>query len=346
MRCLWLMQVVAACLLQQSALAAPPVEAPLPAKLPAERDDPITRPITPEESQRMEALVARLDDDRFAAREEAQRELLAIGVPALPALEAATRSPSPEVRHRARQIIFDIQHKSLLAEFQRLAAEKDDARISLERGMWLIARIDSPQLKLADLTQELDAWAEKVRDHVRRQHGPATRPRDLAPRAAVEALCAVLFDPGKGFAGNAADYQNPDNSSLEKVLAARKGLPILLAHVLVAVAQRVEVPIVGIQFPGKYMARYYPAPGVQLDPIIIDAYDGGKILTEEEAIVEAARMNYKLDVVRHLAPSTHRAALARMLRNLGHHYQARGDLQKADRAAAYERALLLPVEIE
>ena len=39
----------------------------------------------------------------------------------------------------------------------------------------------------------------------------------------------VFFYQEKGFAGNAQDYYNPDNSYLHKVLQTRRGIPITLA---------------------------------------------------------------------------------------------------------------------
>jgi RNA polymerase sigma factor (sigma-70 family) len=58
-------------------------------------------------AERIDALVARLDDDEFETREQASRELEAIGPDTASALlKAAREHPSPEVRNRAGRILL------------------------------------------------------------------------------------------------------------------------------------------------------------------------------------------------------------------------------------------------
>ncbi len=60
---------------------------------------------TEAERKRIDALLARLDDEDYAAREAAGRELLTVGFVAEPALRRAVKeSSSPEVRIRARRL--------------------------------------------------------------------------------------------------------------------------------------------------------------------------------------------------------------------------------------------------
>ena len=40
------------------------------------------------------------------------------------------------------------------------------------------------------------------------------------------------------------------------MIARRKGLPILLSEIAVAVARRLELPVVGLGIPGRYMIKY------------------------------------------------------------------------------------------
>lgn len=58
---------------------------------------------------RIAELVRKLGDPSFDAREAAQRELIAIGGPALKALDEATRSADPEVASRATEAISRIR---------------------------------------------------------------------------------------------------------------------------------------------------------------------------------------------------------------------------------------------
>jgi regulator of sirC expression with transglutaminase-like and TPR domain len=254
-------------------------------------------------------LVNELDDDSFTVRETAYRKLLEIGLPALPDLQAAANSTSLEKRHRARQLAAGIQHQVLRAGFTELARQPDE-ELDLEQGMWLMARMIDPAVRRDDLSRQLDDLAERV--HARL--GKDVNPRKADPAKVVEAVRHVLFTD-LGYIGNRDDYNNPKNSSLVHVLATRKGLPILLSQVVVAVGRRLHVPFVGIGLPGRYMVKYDGAQapeGFAKSDIVIDAFGGGTIMTNE-----ALKMSIPaFDPEEHLAPYGNRETLARMLRNL------------------------------
>lgn len=126
----------------------------------------------------------------------------------------------------------------------------------------------------------------------------------------------------RGFAGNTANYYEPDNSFLHRVLARRTGIPISLAVVMIEVGRRAEVHLEGVGMPGHFLVRD-PASGVVLDP-----FDGGRTL--DDAALEArfrASTGAGDDVPfgAHLLPGvTAHGILHRMLANLTGIYRARG----------------------
>src|SRR5262245_65865706 len=64
---------------------------------------------------RIAALVRQLGHRSFAKREEASRDLAAIGEPARPALTTATADPDPETARRARQGLDGLDARALVA---------------------------------------------------------------------------------------------------------------------------------------------------------------------------------------------------------------------------------------
>jgi hypothetical protein len=56
-------------------------------------------------SKQIDQLIRQLDDDSFSIREQSSGRLAGIGKPALDALQEAAKSPSAEVRYRARALI-------------------------------------------------------------------------------------------------------------------------------------------------------------------------------------------------------------------------------------------------
>jgi hypothetical protein len=226
--------------------------------------------------------------------------LWAIGRPALPALRSAQKHKSLEVRTRARAIAESMTTGVRLREFTAFASLPDD-KLDLEHGMWLIARILDPDVKKHDLTRQLDALADDLRKELGKGFDPAT----ADPRKVVTTVQKVLHAQ-HGFTGNVEDYNNPDNSSLARVLETKKGLPILLSHVSVAVCGRLKLPIVGVPAGGRYLIKYdgSQAPaGFPQDDIVLSPFDDFQTLPPSNPGASAG-----LD--------TSREALTRMLRNL------------------------------
>lgn len=296
---------------------------------PAGQEPPPADRKLPGLDRRVARLVADLDADHFTVRERAERELIDLGLAALPGLEPAQGSTSPEVRHRARRIAREIEHRALLADFRALAAVEDDAAIDVERAMWLVARISNPRLELATISRQLDALAARVRSRL-----ADVAPQELNPSVRLAAVRHVLFAE-EGFTGNAADYYAPENSSIDRVLATRRGLPITLSHLMIAVGRRVDLPLVGLQIPSRYMVKLDPPPGMAEHEIVIDPFTGGRTYNNDELEDVIAGLGFGFDPARHLQPSRHRASVERMLSNLVSNYGRAGDHDRAERTQIY-----------
>jgi regulator of sirC expression with transglutaminase-like and TPR domain len=224
----------------------------------------------------------------------------------VPFIEQATTSPSAEVRMRAAAILKLVRVDPL----EKFCAQPD-AQLDVELGMFYIAQILNPQVKQADLTRQLDDIAAKVRAKL----GKDVKPAAADPQLVVTALRQVIFEDLK-FAGNTEAYRHIDNCSLERVLATRKGLPITLSRLVMLVARRLEVPIVGLPVIGQYLVKYDGAQapaGFAKDDIYIHPFLGGKILSREDR--QALYPNHDPD--RMVPPDTNRAALIRILNNVG-----------------------------
>ncbi len=296
---------------------------------------------------RIDKLIRQLDDDDFQIRESAMRELMPLVEAAHDALTKAARNESAEVRWRAQWVLEKSQEQMILDAFRKIASQKDDAKVDVEEGMFLLSRIVDPKASRKEINRQFDALASEVRKKL--AEGPAGKaePSKADPKAVVAAMRKVLFKDHK-FIGNEDDYDNPDNSAIHRVLESKKGLPILLSQVMVAVGRRLDVPIVGIPVPSRYMVKYdgRRAPGASEekpgDDIYIDAYAGGNVLTitEIDEIVGG-----DLDPMRDLAPAANRATLLRMMQNLETHCLGR---EKADQAklVAACRQILAAAEAE
>ncbi len=143
--------------------------------------------------------------------------------------------------------------------------------------------------------------------------------------AAEAAACRLVLGERHGFAGRRADYDNPENSMLDLVLARRRGLPILLSIVYAETARRAGLDVAGVGLPGHFVVAHFGSD----PPLLLDPFTGGGPLPP------ALRPGH----VRRWGP--HETA-TRMLNNLVSAYGRRAHLGPAIRAAELRLALPAP----
>jgi len=124
-----------------------------------------------------------------------------------------------------------------------------------------------------------------------------------------DSILATLFESGR-LRGNSADYGDPRNSYLHRVLERGAGIPITLSVCAIEVGRRLGVQIAGVGLPGHFL--------VVCDGEYADPFHGGGRYTPDElepAWRRITGMTVALD--RRLVQPTHtRSILLRMLNNL------------------------------
>jgi hypothetical protein len=134
-------------------------------------------------------------------------------------------------------------------------------------------------------------------------------------------LAAFLFS-AQGFRGAEAEYYDPGNSDLVRVIERRRGIPISLACVFMLVGHRLGLSIHGCDVPEHFLTR----ASEDGRDLIIDCFDGGKVL-EDDSLAQLER-RYAPSFARLLhAPAAPEAIVARVLRNLINAYHLAGDRQ-------------------
>lgn len=115
-----------------------------------------------------------------------------------------------------------------------------------------------------------------------------------------------------GVAGDVESYDAPENSFLDSVLARRRGLPITLGVLAIALGRRAGVVMSPVAMPGHFLVRHEGQPRVLLDCF------GGRRLTSGdcEAMVQALYGGDTRFDLAWLQPVGPRHVLARMLANL------------------------------
>lgn len=259
------------------------------------------------------ALITLLGDEDATIRGIARERLLHHGQEAADYLrEAYAADGEGRVRIQARHVLEQINLEDLLGSFH-LISLLGEPHLDLERGANLLARFGYPDLRAEDCKQQLDELAERVRGRL------PTR----APNHSTVRLVNHFLFYEEGFAGNADDYYNPDNSFINRVLELRRGIPVSLSVVYLLIARRLQLPIVGIGMPVHFVCKFENGE----DSFYIDPFNQGQIMTRSDCMHFLRRSGY---VFREnfLARSSDRDILLRMVRNLILVYTQNGERHK------------------
>ncbi len=207
----------------------------------------------------------------------------------------ALRARADLLEEKSREI-----HRRSIAH-QIAISLKDDGDRGLFRAALLIAQLDNPEIHVDDYHEELDRMAAEISGRISPETGVSEKVRTIAE---------YLFT-SNGFHGSRSDYYNRSNSYLNEVIDDREGIPITLSILFMELARLVGVKMHGLPLPGHF-ASCYEADGTR---IIIDSFDGGKVMSEEaaDAILSDAGMAIESS---EMNPATPREIVIRMLRNL------------------------------
>ena len=170
----------------------------------------------------------------------------------------------------------------------------DAGPVPLDEAALLISGVLQPGLDPLRWLGELDALAAGC---------PTATPAGVADH---------LFATGH-FVGNRTGYYDWRNSCLDRVIATRTGIPISLSLLMIEVARRLGVGLVGVGMPAHFIVR---SEGD--DDEFFDPFGGGHPLDRADARalfeqVTDGRANWS---EHYLEPTPNREIVIRMLNNL------------------------------
>ncbi|MCC6721802.1 MAG: transglutaminase family protein [Bacteroidia bacterium] len=193
----------------------------------------------------LKALIYLLDDTDDDVVNQVEQRLFQLGPDVIPTLEQTyEQSDINELRQkRVDEIIRKIQSHYLIEELKKWKENNQD---DLLEGALIINKIKYPEIDRQYIENilnkiKLDVWLELN--------------YDLTSFEKIKILNYIMFDVHR-FSGDNEDYHNPDNSYLSKVLDRKKGNPISLAIIYSLVAQRLNLPVFGVNLPQHFIVGY------------------------------------------------------------------------------------------
>ena len=273
--------------------------------------------------EELQALIQLLDDPSEEVNQTVTKNLLDQGTDILPDLEEAWEgSMDTDYQDRIINLIQEIQLKSnhkLLKDWI-LTGSSD-----LLRGVYIIARYQYPDLKFEDIENPLekiirDVWLELN--------------NNLTALEKVRILNHILFEVN-GFTKNTKNFYSPQNSFINQVLEAKKGNPISLAVIYSVVAQRLGLPIQGVNLPKNFILAYKDelVSGDKLEEVTedilfyINPYNKGSVLGRKE--IDYFLKQQDIDPQpSHFVPCSNLQIIVRILHNIINAYHKSGYREK------------------
>jgi len=269
------------------------------------------------------ALINLLGDEDAAVYEAVREKILSSGEGARIWLRPYALDSNPVRRRRAQEIIRHFDRQAADNRFLGFCL-KHGEDLDLEKGAWLLAQTQYPDINVEAYAALLDTFAVELRPRI----APYTRANPLLTH-----INEYVFGH-LGFTGNEGNYYDPENNYLNRVLDRRTGNPINLCLVYLLLARRLRLPVSGVGLPGHFLCRYQSTS----DELYIDPFNRGKILTKGDCIHYLVRGNYDLKE-EYLSPVSPRRMLARICGNLHQIYGRLGHNESVTRLQRYLVAL-------
>lgn len=262
----------------------------------------------------LKALVSLLDDEDAQIVSHVEEKIRSLGTSIIPFLEQEWENNfSPQVQRRIEELIHTLQYELLKERIKDWYQTPDQ---DLLTGLWLIATYQYPDIELLKLRQDLEqiyyeTWLE-------------FKP-DLYPFDQVKVVNSVLFNKLK-FSANTKNFHSPGNSMINVVLETKKGNPITLCVIYLLVAQKLKLPVHGVNLPNLFVLTYKDERHAQF---YINAFNKGLIFSKQD--IE----NYIGEL--HLTPQTsffepcsNLEIIRRVFRNLIMSFDKMGEHAKAE----------------
>lgn len=274
------------------------------------------------EQNKIEALIALLDDTDSEVISAVTDSLLKQGVKVIPQLEKVWETTLDEkLQERLENVIHNIQFETTK---ENLRKWRRDGAVNVLEGATYLAQFQFPEISF----EKLDAEIDRIKDDIWLEID-----NNLTALEKVKILNYVIFDLHK-FRRNTNNFYSPQNSFINQVIESKKGNPISLAIIYLSVAAKLKLPIFGVNLPKNFILaykddlRHYDAPDEMQDIIFyINPYNKGAVLGKREIDYFIQQQKLKSDMTYYL-PCDNKDIIIRLINNLLLSYEKLGFTDK------------------
>lgn len=260
----------------------------------------------------LQAMISLLDDTDTEVVSIIENNIKNLGSAAIPVLEKEWENNglNPILQQRIENLMHEMHLSNLTDEFKNW---KNSNNNDLMTGLWLISKYQYPDLKIENLQDEI----KKIQMEVWLKTEDKMHPNDV-----VRVLNQVVFEEFK-FEPNVKNFHSPSNSMFNLVLSQKKGNPVALSCLFILLAQRLDLPIYGVNLPNLFVLIFdYPGYRFFLNP-----FNRGQVFLEKDIDDYLKQMNIQPDA-KYYKSCSNVEIIKRILTNLTFAYQKAGDDDK------------------
>lgn len=262
-------------------------------------------------NKEIKALISLLEDDDNEISQHVEDKIRSFGNPIIPVLEAEwEKNFNPIVQKKIEDLIHELQFEQLKANLDNWYRNQQH---DLLTGMCLIASYQYPDLDPNSIRQQLEQIYYEIWLEFK---------SDLPAVDQIKILNGVIFNKLK-FSSNTKNFHAPGNSMINVVMESKKGNPISLSVVYMLIAQRLKMPVYGVNLPNLFVLTYKSED----NQFYINPFNQGLIFSRNE--IENYIQKLKLPPSpEFFEPCSNLDIMRRVLRNLTVSFEQLGDTDK------------------
>jgi len=265
------------------------------------------------------SLIRLLDDPDKEIYEHVHEKLLSLGTEAIDYLELAWEEAfDPIQQERIANLVHEIQFGIVKKDLQLWY---QGGAFDLLRGILIINRYQYPDLDEQKVINQIEAIKRDIWIQMMNEASPAEQIK----------LINHVFYSIYGFSGNTTNHQDPQNSYISQVLETKKGNQISLAIIYSVIAQKLDIPVYGVNLPQHFILAYLDE-SMQSEfeggiLFYINAFNKGFIFGRRDVDMFLKQLNLKFDK-QFYEPCSNTDIIKRVIRNLISSYEHLGSPDK------------------
>ena len=265
------------------------------------------------DKKELKALVSLLEDEDEEVVAHVQQKIISLGNDVIPYLESEWESNfNSDTQRKIEDLIHALQFEGLQ---EKIKAWKAASNPDLLEGLTILASYQYPDVDFNEIKKDL----EQIYYEAWLQFKPEVHPFDQ-----IKILNGVLFGKLK-FGANNKNFHSPGNSMINVVLQTKRGNPLTLCVIYMLVAQKLKLPIYGVNLPNLFILTYK----TKEMQFYINAFNRGLIFTKEDIDKYIGEL-YLTQKDTFYQPCSSMDIIKRAVKNLINAFEKIGDHYKSD----------------